>query len=41
MLYSDKYVNYKADNMSHDMRFPTIWYMRLENAQINLRIRAV
>ena len=27
--------------LSRDMRFPTIWYVRPVTAQINLRIRAV
>ena len=28
-------------HLSRDMRFPTMWYMRLAKAQTNLRIRAV
>ena len=27
--------------MSHDMKFPTMWYVRPEKAQTSLRIRAV
>ena len=27
--------------MSHDMRFPTMWYVRPAKAQTSLRIRAV
>ena len=27
--------------MSHDMRFPTMWYMRPAKSQTSLRIRAV
>ena len=29
------------NNMSRDMRFPTIWYVRPAKAKISLRIRAV
>ena len=28
-------------NMSHDMRFPTMWYVRPAKPQISLRIHAV
>ena len=28
-------------NLSHDMRFPTMWYVRPAKPQISLRIRAV
>ena len=34
----------KSENMyemSHDMKFPTMWYVRPEKAQTSLRIRAV
>ena len=28
-------------DMSHDMRFPTMWYVRPAKPQISLRVRAV
>ena len=31
----------QKENMSHDMRFPTMWYVRPAKAQTSLRIRAV
>ena len=30
-----------SSSMSRDMRFPTMWYVRLAKPQISLRIRAV
>ena len=33
--------NQTAKQMSRDMRFPTMWYVRPTTPQISLRIRAV
>ena len=30
-----------SGDMSHDMRFPTMWYLQPAKPQISLRIRAV
>ena len=35
------YVFIEVRHLSHDMRFPTIWYLRPAKAKISLRIRAV
>ena len=37
----DQYSLEYHDNMSRDMRFPTMWYVRPAKAQTSLRIRAV
>ena len=35
------YWNFQINRMSHDMRFPTMWFVRPAKPQISLRIRAV
>ena len=38
---NSQYTLFTYLDMSHDMRFPTMWYVRPAKAQFSLRIRAV
>ena len=40
LQYNTVLQTYMLTYMSRDMRFPTMWYVRLANAQTSLRTRA-
>ena len=41
IFFFDRDVKHHHKQMSHDKRFPTMWYVRLTKPQVSLRIRAV
>ena len=41
MLFMLSFSQYKSTHLSHDMRFPTMWYMLPARAQTSLRLGAV